>query len=71
MAAILALRLRKFSLSPLRAIKVLLGLRDFARSKQHLTRLDRDLLRDTGLSEAEVEEILAQSIWDAPAHWRR
>ncbi|WP_151720309.1 DUF1127 domain-containing protein [Gemmobacter serpentinus] len=64
-------RLGLVRLSPLLGLRYLFALREQARSKRRLAQLDPRMLRDVGLSEAEAEEIAAQSVWDAPAHWRR
>jgi uncharacterized protein YjiS (DUF1127 family) len=68
---LLLARLRLTRLSPLGWLRALIGMRAFARSQRQVTRLDPHMLRDIGLSQAEAEDIAAQPVWDAPAHWRR
>ena len=64
-------RLHLTRLSPVDWLRALIGMRAFARSQRQVTRLDPHMLRDIGLTQAEAEDIAAQSAWDAPTHWRR
>ncbi len=41
------------------------------RHRQRLTELDPYLLRDIGLSEAEVKFEVSRPFWDVPQHWLR
>lgn len=41
------------------------------RSRSDLGHLSDDLLRDIGLSRADVEEEISRPIWDVPQNWRR
>mgnify|MGYP003390307842 CR=1 FL=1 len=59
-------RLRRLSL--FRLLSLALTLR---RQRRHLGELDRRLLRDIGLTEAEAGIEARKSFWDVPQHWLR
>jgi len=40
------------------------------RQRAHLLRLDDHLLRDIGLTRADVLDEAARPFWDVPRHWR-
>ena len=46
-----------------------LNLLDLQRSRRALARLDKDALRDIGISKAEADKEAQKPFWDAPEHW--
>ncbi len=56
------------SFRPVAAVLAALSMR---RERHRLAELDQHLLRDIGVTRAEVEAELARPFWDAPRHWQR
>lgn len=54
-----------------RLLAALIRLEAQARARRRLATLDAHMLRDIGMTEAEVQTLEARPEWDAPAHWRR
>lgn len=48
----------------------LVRLIDLWRSRQALSRLDSDSLKDIGVSYKDAQNEAARAVWDAPAAWR-
>ena len=49
---------------------LLTGLGQVHRQRRHLAQLETLLLRDVGLTDADVQRELQKSPWDAPEFWR-